>query len=133
MNNAFVDPVKPATQLPVSGETVLVGCKLLHGIVLENGRPGDDKYSRVELAGANTSVVHGGYGITRVSAAFMKEWMANKNNQKLSFVTKGFVFFHSQRESVESYFDGMKSERTGLERLNPAELSGRLVKLNTKD
>lgn len=133
MNELAADPVKQVKQSAVSGEAVLVGCKLPHGIVLEIGRPGDDKYSRVELAGANSSAIAGGYGITRVSAAFMKEWMANKSNAKLSFITKGFVFYHSQRESVESYFDGIKTERTGLERLDPSKLSGKLTKLNNKD
>lgn len=134
LSNAFVDPVKQVRPLKVDGESVLVGCKLPHGIVLELGKPGEDKYARVELAGQNTSHIAGGYGITRVSKVFMAEWMKRKENAKLSFVTKGYVFYHEQKESVESYFDSFASERTGLERLDPkTKMPKDLEALNRKD
>lgn len=133
LSNAFVDPVKVVRQLKVDGESVLVGCKLPHGIVLELGKPGEDKYSRVELAGQNTSRIPGGYGLTHVNKAFMAEWMKRKENASLAFVKRGYVFYHGEQASVESYFETSAPVRTGLERLDPKAKVPNLEALNRKD
>ena len=85
--------------------TVMIGCKLPHGIILEILKPGEGLHpapqadaKRVELKGANSlrrradepSMGILPYAITPVDEAFWKEWL--KANKDLAFVKNGMVF-----------------------------------------
>ncbi|SEF31360.1 hypothetical protein ABL840_09155 [Variovorax sp. NFACC27] len=92
--------------------TVVVGCKLPNGIILEK----DDK--RVVLRGANSATIVGGHGITEnVDKEFFDAWMAS--NKNLDFVRNGFVFAHEKAQSTTAEAKDRQDEKTGLEPLEP--------------
>jgi hypothetical protein len=61
---------KNLTRKKASGDIVHVGCKLPNGLLLQVGN------EAVELAGANSSEIVGGFGITAVSKDFWEAWKA---------------------------------------------------------
>ncbi len=61
---------KNLTRKKASGDLVYIGCKLPNGLLLQVGN------EAVELAGANSSEIVGGFGITPVSKDFWDAWKA---------------------------------------------------------
>lgn len=110
-------------------KTVVIGCKLPHGIALElgigvdaRGKPVAGKYTRVVLAGANGAahgavVAAGGYGLTRVDASFWEAWY--QRNKELDFIKCGAVFCHDSEENAVAHSKDHALLLTGFERLNP--------------
>lgn len=95
--------------------TVLVGCKLPHGLVAElNGR-------KVTLAGANSSRLIGGFGITEVDKEFADAWLAVEKDTPI--VSNGLVFITGTERDAKSAATERQGQATGLEPLsseNPA-------------
>lgn len=104
-------------QLPVSGKSVTVGCKLPNGLIMELGTRGKDDYRQVRLRGAQSSRIAGGFGLTDVSEDFMQAWM--KKNKDLTFVRKGLVFVQADGVFAEGHAKDHRDLRSGLERLDP--------------
>lgn len=101
-----------------SAKTVTVGCKLPNGLVCEMGKFGDEDYKSVTLNGANSAVVHGGYGITDgVDESFWNAW--KKKHARLSFVQKGLVFAVGDIASARDHALDLSALKTGLEPLDP--------------
>lgn len=113
---------------------VFVGCKLPNGLVMELiklpemknsiipvGRTDEDTV--IQLNGANqsriarTNPADAPFGVTEVDEAFAREWF--KVNAKLKFVKEGLVFMVGNESAFKSEVKDRKSERTGLEPLNP--------------
>jgi hypothetical protein len=93
-------------------QTVTVGCKLPHGLHLDlNGK-------RVTLAGANSSSIVGGHGITEnVDKEFFDRWMAL---HKVSAAVKnGLIFSHEKTGNVKAEAEEKKKNKTGFEGLDP--------------
>lgn len=101
-----------------SAKTVTVGCKLPNGLICEMGKFGDEDYKAVTLKGANSAVVHGGYGLTEgVDESFWQAWKAK--HKRLSFVQKGLVFAVGDIASAIDHAIDLSAVKTGLEPLDP--------------
>jgi hypothetical protein len=111
----------------MSKETVIVGCKLPHGLKLElgydpvTGIRGED-YQFVVVKGANQFKKPGepatgeGVGLTTgVDKAFWDEWL--KRNKTLQYVREGLLFAQPEMKSAESAKREVEKERTGMEPL----------------
>jgi len=91
---------------------VSVGCKLPNGLIAEvNG-------VEVKFNGLNTSHILGGFGITEnVDSGFWKTWL--EQNKEMPFVMNGFIFAHSDVNSLKAETKEKSGEKTGLEPLDP--------------
>lgn len=134
------DPVKPNQQTApgergkVNGTaSVVVGCKLPNGLLMEVGKFGDPDYLQVRLNGSNANVVVGadnqpvvgGYGLTTVSTTVWDLWLNGDKERKLTahknldFVRKGLVFAHNDMASARDHAKDNATVRNGFEPLNP--------------
>jgi hypothetical protein len=112
------DPQNSEGNKQTSAKTVTVGCKLPNGLILEMGKFGDEDYKAVVLKGANSAVVHGGYGMTEgVDESFWAAW--KKKHARLSFVQKGLVFAVGDIASARDHAIDLSAVKTGLEPLDP--------------
>ena len=109
-----------------SNNSVFIGCKLPHGIVLQltevaksdrgdlvhvfNGEP-------ITLKGQNSSSVIGGYGITEVPEDFWNEWL--RQNSKLKAVRSGLIFAQPKRKEAMAQAADSETLKTGTEALDP--------------
>jgi hypothetical protein len=100
-------------------DMVVVGCKLPNGLILEIGKPGEDKYARIQLRGANSSRVIGGCGLTDVPRDFITAWL--KKNNKLSFVQQRLIFVGNDAAEASAVAVDRATQRTGFEPLNPKD------------
>lgn len=106
-------------------ETVTVGCKLPHGLIMELGE------KKITINGLNTSKIIGGHGITEnVDKAFFDAWM--EKNKELSFVKGGFLFAHTKPVNTEAEAKDRAKNETGLEPLDPAK-APKGIKITNKD
>lgn len=107
---------------PATGTaTVVVGCKLPHGLIIEVGKEGGDNYRKVKLNGMNASqqggfVTHEGFGLTVVDESIWRAWM--KKNEKLEFVRNGAVFEQKDEASAQAHSKASRGIITGFERLD---------------
>lgn len=95
----------------MAAKTVVVGCKLPNGIVLEH--PLDAK-NKVELAGRNKAVVIGAdYATTEVDGDFWDNWIAF--NKEFTAVTSGAIFVAKTISDAAAIARELINEKTGLE------------------
>jgi hypothetical protein len=122
-------------------QTVWIGCKLPRGLVIQCceevvlDKPtfgGGVKPTRmfmrtgeqVRLKGyavpfgkvPNYPII-GDFGLTEVKRDFWERWISQ--NSKLELVTKGLIFVHGEKASVEAYAQEHADLKCGLEPLNP--------------
>lgn len=91
-------------------ETIVVGCKLPNGLVVEQ-----DGYT-VTLNGANSSNVVGGYGLTEgVEKDAFEKWLEVHKNQL--YVKNELVFAQAKANSAQSKANENAGVKTGLEGL----------------
>ncbi|WP_336281107.1 hypothetical protein [Cronobacter dublinensis] len=91
-------------------ETIVVGCKLPNGLVVEQ-----DGYT-VTLNGSNSSNVVGGYGLTEgVDKDAFEKWMEVHKNQP--YVKNELVFAQAKANSAQSKANENASVKSGLEGL----------------
>ena len=96
--------------------TCTVGCKHPHGLILELGE-GDSKKS-VEIAGANSALVIGGYGLTEnVDRAFMDAWLLEFKSNPL--VKNGLVFIQEKTNNAQAQAKDQAKFKSGLEPIEP--------------
>lgn len=94
--------------------TVVVGCKLPHGIILTV-----DGVS-VELNGTNTSDIIGGYGLTEnVDADFFGEWC--KRNFQHPALGGGFIFAQGTTVEARAQARDNAANANGFEGINPSK------------
>lgn len=98
----------------MSTNTVVVGCKLPHGLVIK-GMLGQS----ILLNGMNTSVVLGGHGITHVDADEWAVWSAI--HADFAPIKSGAIFTHNTASVADLHDMGtdLQDEVTGFEGLNP--------------
>lgn len=102
-----------------------IGCKIPNGLLLQLKNENGDM-EEVLLAGANSSRIVGGFGITKdVDAEFFTAWL--KKNPKLPAITTGAIFVINTNEAkaVAGEARSRDKVRTGLEPIDP-EASGML-------
>ena len=121
-----------STTKAAGNNTVVVGCKLPHGILLQldklietkgtDGKTVETKAIRIgdkyTLNGANSSKVIGGYGITRnIPADFFEEWM--KQNADFQPVKAGLIFRQDSLDKAEDQAEEQTAVKSGLEGIDP--------------
>lgn len=95
-------------------KTVIIGCKLPHGITLR-GPNGED----ITLNGANTSLVAGGFGLTHVDED-VAAYLGAVYEEHSAFQNKAIFDVGSGKVSdVVAAGRELADERTGFEGLNP--------------
>jgi hypothetical protein len=116
----------------IMSETVVVGCKLRSGLILENVKaPADPKQLQpmpkgetVTLKGANTLILKGtNPGVdeaayTEVDKEFFDRWWAD--HKDAPYVKNGMVFRAATASNAQAMGKERAKELTGLEPLNPA-------------
>lgn len=139
--------VPPVTAPAIGGETkkhtstVWIGCKLPRGLVIQCCE--ETSIDRPTFGGAIKSVkvfmrtgeqvrlkgyavpfgkvpnytIIGDFGITEVKRDFWERWKSQ--NSKLELLTKGLIFEHGEKASVEAYAEEHRDLKCGLEPLNP--------------
>lgn len=94
------------------GDTVIVGCKLPHGLEVQIGG------KTVVLNGANSSTIVGGYGLTPgVDKAAFDEWLATYAD--FPAVQKELIFAQATEKSAAAQANEQAAEKTGFEGLDP--------------
>ncbi len=90
------------------GPTVTVGCKLPNGLIINVEK------TKVQLNGANTSAIAGGYGLTHnVDAAFFAQWL--KLHADSNVVKKQIVFAQEKEVNAKAQASDQRTVTTGLE------------------
>lgn len=103
-----------------NGKTVVVGCKLPNGLIIEVGSPGADNYWRVQLKGSNDARVIGGYGITEnVDEENFGRWL--KSHAFMPAVKNGLIFVHGTVESARDCATDRKDLKHGFEAVDPKQ------------
>lgn len=115
----MTDPTKPDPTAKQgeqnSTETIVLGCKLPHGIILELP---NRKGKRYTLRGTNAARIVGGYGITPgIPKSFWDEWLTLNGDHPA--VRNGSVFPEKNVERAEAKAKEMRRVRTGLEPIDP--------------
>ena len=87
--------------------SVTIGCKLPHGLFLTSG----DK--SVTIAGANSSRIIGGYGLTVVDKDFWDKWSAE--NHTLILLKNGMVFVQESASKAEGQAKEQAEIKSGFE------------------
>ena len=95
-----------------SSTTVVVGCKLPNGVVLEVGT------QSIVLNGSNDAKVIGGHGITRgVPADFWAAWL--EENGDRAMVKNGFIFAHDKAADTKAEAEEKANNATKQEPIDP--------------
>lgn len=124
-NTAPAQGASQKAEVPATGTaTVVIACKLPHGLIMEMGKLGNPEYKSVKLNGSNGArhgqhviVTASGFGLTTVDASFWAAW--SKKNARLEFMTNGSVFAQDSISNASANADANKSVRTGFEALDP--------------
>ena len=90
--------------------TIKVACKLPNGLII------DHDGHKHELAGANSSQLINGFGITDVDKEFFDKWLEANKAQKI--VQNGIVFAVDHASKVEGATKERKGQKSGLEGLD---------------
>lgn len=93
--------------------TVSVGCKLPHGLIIKTGG------KSVALAGANSSAIIGGYGLTEVDKDFYDAW--RKEFATFAPLKNELIFVQESRAKAEGRAKEQAEVKSGLEPLDPAK------------
>jgi len=112
---------KPGEPDKVNGTaSVVIGCKLPNGIIMEMGKLGDEGHVAVRINGSNAALVIGGYGMTTVSKELWDKWYAK--NKRLEFVRKGLIFAHGDEASARDHAQDNAGHKSGFEAVNPDQV-----------
>lgn len=106
-------------------DLVYVGCRLPHGLHLDVGQ--GEAVKRVTIAGANRARLIGGAGVTPVPKDHWDAWHAK--NKDLAFMKSGAVFVTKSPADAEMEGEQRKSDKTGFEGADPAQVDRKLKEL----
>lgn len=133
MNATVEDPIKgaanhqgnpqtPPPPPPKGAATVVIGCKLPHGLIIEVGidKNGNksERYQSIKLNGPNRDgnrIIGNAYGFTHVDKALWELWV--KTHADLPYVKKELVFVQADLSRAEAASIERGNERHGLESL----------------
>lgn len=92
-------------------KTVIVGCKLPHGIILEHPM---DPSKTIEIKGQNKVVIIGAdYATTEVDGDFFEQWLAV--NKEFPAVKSGAIFVAKSSADVAAVAKEFAERETGFE------------------
>lgn len=96
--------------------TVIIGCKLPHGLTFIGSQG-----QKITLNGMNTSLIQGGYGLTNVDDGEAALFFAN--HSEYDPVKNNAIFTHNTASvaDVHAIAEELKDERTGFEGLDPSK------------
>lgn len=100
-------------------KTVVIGCKLPNGLILEMGSFGDENYKAVTLEGSNSVNAVSGFGLTRVDEDLWTAWA--KAHSFLPALRQGMIFSQVSDANAQAAALDNQSPKTGLEPLIPDE------------
>jgi hypothetical protein len=89
---------------------ITVGCKLPHGLIIRTGG------KSVTLAGANSSRIVGGYGLTQVDKDFFDAWKTEF--AQFPPLKQGLIFAQDKVAAAESQAKEQAEIKSGLEPLD---------------
>jgi len=96
---------------------VIIGCKLPHGLVIENPMNPNE---RVTLNGLNKSLIIGAkHATTEVDADMWKLWKAT--NKDFGPLKNGAIFEAKDAASAKSIAKETEKEKTGFEAMDPKD------------
>jgi len=102
-----------------TAKTVLIGCKLPHGLILDHPL---DVSKKVELAGLNKAIIIGAdCATTPVDGEFWETWKTVHKDHPA--IKSGAIFEARTTEEVEAKAKELKEEKTGFEAM-PQEAMG---------
>lgn len=102
-----------------TAKTVLIGCKLPHGLILDHPL---DVSKKVELAGLNKAIVIGAdCATTPVDGEFWETWKTVHKDHPA--IKSGAIFEARTTEEVKAKAKELKEEKTGFEAM-PQEAMG---------
>lgn len=131
----------PAVQAKAGRETILAGCKLPHGILLDM-RTSSGESVRVKLNGYAVPVqaterrkapgheITSGVGLTTVDKELFEAWLAD--HQTFDPVARGFIFKAAKADSARDMAADLIKEKTGFEPL-PASGAGPIKPFSKED
>lgn len=107
----IVEETTAAPAIITKPEIYVIGCKLPNGLTFQHeGKP-------ITLAGANSSLLVNGFGITRdVPADAWEAFEKSFKDQKI--IRNGIVFAVTDYTSAEDASKERESQKTGLEQAN---------------
>jgi ethanolamine utilization microcompartment shell protein EutL len=101
--------------------TVIIGCRLPHGLYINIGDTRTGTAKQILLAGANRSEIRGvDVGLTEVDKSEADIWF--KEHSEADYVKSGGVFIMSDEKSAASKAKELKDEETGFESLEPTAM-----------
>lgn len=96
-----------------NAKTVIIGCKLPNGIVIEHPL---DPAVKVELAGLNKALIIGAdYATTEVDSEFFELWAST--HKDFGPVKSGAIFVAKNRDEAKAKAKELKNEKTGFEKM----------------
>ena len=99
--------------------TVIVGCRLPHGIVLDHPL---DPSKKIELAGLNKALIIGAdHATTEVDGEFWEQWKTV--HKDFPALKSGAIFEAKDAASAKAKAKELKDEKTGFEPM-PQEAQG---------
>ena len=103
----------------MAAKTVLIGCKLPHGLILDHPL---DVSKKVELAGLNKAIIIGAdCATTPVDGEFWETWKTVHKDHPA--IKSGAIFEARTTEEVKAKAKELKEEKTGFEAM-PQEAMG---------
>lgn len=90
---------------------VTVGCKIVNGVILVH------QGKRVLLAGAKSSRIIGGYGMTEVDKDFFDAWC--KTNHDSALLSGNLIFAQDKPSLAEGKAKEQAEVKTGFEPIDP--------------
>lgn len=90
---------------------VVVGCKLPHGIIINQAG------KTIALAGANSSRIVGGFGMTSVDKDLMDVWM--KDHKEFAPVKQGLIFVQESSGKAKDEATEKAEVKSGFEGIDP--------------
>ena len=111
----------------MAGKTIVIGCKLPNGIIIEHPlNPADT----VELNGKNKALILGSeYGTTEVDADFWEQWHAV--NSDVGPVANNAIFVAKNTSELVAVAKELKEELTGIEPMRTDGKDTRAGKVKT--
>jgi len=90
---------------------VTVGCKIVNGVILAH------QGKRVTLAGAKSSRIIGGYGMTEVDKDFFEAWC--KANADSALLSANLIFAQDRASLADGKAKEQADVKSGFEPINP--------------
>ena len=112
-----------------TAKTVLIGCKLPHGLILDHPL---DVSKKVELAGLNKAIIIGAdCATTPVDGEFWETWKTvHKDHPALK---SGAIFEAKTTEEVKAKAKERKEEKTGFEAMPQEAMGVKVVSADDKE